>query len=292
MSPPKLHRDSPDEELIAYCANPPVSKLLEGPPYGNKIIKLSDHEIIKFGLGVTEKEAENQKRAYLLVDHNIVRVPRVYRFFNDNSGLGYIIMEYMPGKVIEPLEDSTRIEKIARVLAHFATLRGNIPGTLSGGSPCGLLFSETEITFSSIEVMEEWFNSRLSAQDPKISLQGCELVLCHLDIAPRNILWQEDGSLCLVDWASAGYYPRIFEFCAQWIIEGKEGKFNKLLLDSMESLSDRELAQKVSILRAWRNSQKYSLSVSPRVYLLLTLISETQPLERSLQEDPSLFLRS
>jgi len=130
-------------------------------------------------------------------------------------------MEYMPGKVIEPLEDSTRI-----------------------------------------------------------------------DIAPRNILWQEDGSLCLVDWASAGYYPRIFEFCAQWIIEGKEGKFNKLLLDSMESLPDRELAQKVSILRAWRNSQKYSLSVSPRVYLLLTLISETQPLERSLQEDPPLFLRS
>jgi hypothetical protein len=148
-------------------------------------------EVIKFGLGVTEKEAENQKRAYLLVDHNIVRVPCVYRFFNDNSGLGYIIMEYMPGKVIEPLEDSTRI-----------------------------------------------------------------------DIAPRNILWQEDGSLCLVDWASAGYYPRIFEFCAQWIIEGKEGKFNKLL-DSMESLSDRELAQKVSILRAWRNSQNTACQCLP-----------------------------
>lgn len=95
-----------------------------------------------------------------------------------------------------------------------------------------------ELTFASVKVMEAWFNSRLFAQDPKLSFQDCELALCHLDIAPRNILWLKDGSICFLDWASASYYPRIFEFCAQWIIEhtGTEDKFNQLLLDSMENL--------------------------------------------------------
>ena len=54
----------------------------------------------------------------------------------------------------------------------------------------------------------------------------CELVFCHLDIAPRNLLRQEDGSLCLIDWASAGYYPRLFEFGMQWI-----GRRNDKVID-------------------------------------------------------------
>ncbi|KIW11717.1 hypothetical protein PV08_11019 [Exophiala spinifera] len=107
--------------------------------------------------------------------------------------------------------------------------------------------------------MEKWFNSRLFEHNPKLSLRNCKLVLCHLDIAPRNLLWQEDGSLCLLDWASAGYCPRLFEFCAQWIIEGKDGSFNSILLNSMNPLSDIELGQKEAILCFWRNIQKYSL---------------------------------
>lgn len=114
-----------------------------------------------------------------------------------------------------------------------------------------------DFVFSSLVGMEMWFNSRRFAHNPKLTLQGCEPVLRHIDIAPRNIL-QEDGSLCLVDWASAGYYPRLSEFCAQWIIEGKDGNFNSLLLKSMAPLPDQEIAQKESLC-AWRNIQKYAL---------------------------------
>lgn len=150
-------------------------------------------------------------------------------------------MEFIKGKVIDPLEDISAIEKIAGVLDYFATLRHSIPGSLSGGFCRGLLFPETEdLVFDSLDGMEKWFNSRLFAHNLKLTLQGCELVFCHLDIVPRNILWQENRSLCLVDWASAGYYPRLFEFCSQWIIEGKDGSFNSLLLNSMKPLSDQE----------------------------------------------------
>ncbi|KAJ5575970.1 kinase-like protein [Penicillium sp. DV-2018c] len=192
--------------------------------------QISDHQVVKWGPDVMKEEAENQRIAYELVDNRIVHIPRV--------GEGY-----------RSVGRHQRHKKVASVLDYFATLRHDIPGPLSGGICRGLLFPETEdLVFDSLDEMEKWFNSRLFAHNPKLISQGCELVLCHLDIAPRNILWQEDGSLCLIDWASAGYYPRLFEFCAQWIIEGKDGEFNSLLLKSMSSLPYQEMAQKESVL--------------------------------------------
>ncbi|KAJ6088011.1 hypothetical protein N7467_006925 [Penicillium canescens] len=167
-------------------------------------------------------------------------------------------MEYIEGKVIDPLEDINAIEKVAGVVDYFATFRHDIPGPLFGGTCRGLLFPETkDLVFDSLDEIEKWFNSWLFAYNPKLNFQGCELVLCYLDIAPRNILYQEDGSLCLINWASARYYPRLFEFCAQWIIEGKDGEFNSLLLKSMNPLLYQEIAQKESVLCAWKNIQKY-----------------------------------
>lgn len=169
-------------------------------------------------------------------------------------------MEYVEGRVIDPLVEPAYIERIARALAHLATVGGYVSGNLNGGPLRGLLVPDTEdFAFNSLEAMEKWFNSRLFPHEPKMSLKGYELVLCHLDIAPRNTPWREDGCICLVDWASADFYPRLFEFCTQWIIQGKEDKFNKLILDSMESLLEHELAQAEPVLRAWRNFQKYYL---------------------------------
>jgi aminoglycoside phosphotransferase (APT) family kinase protein len=244
--------------VITSCTNPLPGNIVS--QYGKRIIRISDHQVVKWGPDITKEEAENQKMAYELVDTRIVRIPRVYAFFSDDRGWGYIVMEFIRGKVIDPLEDVTAIEKVAGVLDYFATLRHTSPGSLCGGFCRGLLFPETEdLIFDSIDEMEKWFNSRLFPHNPKLTFRSCELVLCHLDIAPRNILWQDDGSLCLIDWASAGYYPRLFEFCVQWVVEGKDGSFNSLLLNSMEPLSDQEIEQKEAILCAWRNIQKYPL---------------------------------
>lgn len=242
--------------VIAYCADPLPANIVS--QYGNGVIKISDHRVVKWGPGVTKEEAENQRMAYEILDSGIVRIPRVYAFFSDEKGYGYIVMELMEGKIIDPLEEKAAIQKVAGVLNYFATLRHTSPGPLSGGACRSLLFPETEdLVFNDSQEMEKWFNSRLFPHNPKLILQGCELILCHLDIAPRNILWQEDGSLCLLDWASVGYYPRLFEFGMQWIIEGKDGSFNSLLLESMDPLSSHEMAQKEAILCAWRNIQKY-----------------------------------
>ncbi|KAJ9288395.1 hypothetical protein DTO021C3_3914 [Paecilomyces variotii] len=255
-----ISHESSDAELITYCLSGPHDRIIGGIPEGNLVVRISEHTVIKFGPGLSKDEAINQQRAYNLLDHDIVRVPRVHRFFTDNMGRGYIMMDYMEGRVIDPLEPD-RIERLARVLDYFLMIEGDTPGSLSGGPCRGLLWPETQdLTFWSMERMEAWFNSRLFPGEGKVSFQNCDLVLCHLDIAPRNVIWQSDGGICLVDWASAGFYPRLFEFWAQWNIEGKDGSFNRLLLDSMKPLRDHEMAQKRSICRVWYNIQKYAFS--------------------------------
>lgn len=61
--------------------------------------------MIKHGRFVTKEEALNQQRAFELVDPNIVCIPQVYRFFSDERGRGYIMMEVVEGKIIDPLDD-------------------------------------------------------------------------------------------------------------------------------------------------------------------------------------------
>ncbi|PGH01576.1 hypothetical protein GX51_05141 [Blastomyces parvus] len=255
-----VSQKSSDNELIAFCLDRSPSQIVGGTQYGHLIVRISEDVVIKFGMRISKDEADNQQRAYDLVDHNIVRIPRVHRFFTDEFGRGYIVMDYMEGEVIDPLEEPGLIERVICVLDHFSTLTGDNPGSLSGGSCRGLLWPDTEnLTFGNREKMEDWFNSRLFSGEGRVSFQNCDLVLCHLDIAPRNIIWQPNGTICLVDWASAGFYPRLFEFWAQWNIEGKEGAFNTLLLKSMKPLPDHERAQKWPICRVWYNTQKYAL---------------------------------
>jgi aminoglycoside phosphotransferase (APT) family kinase protein len=254
-----VSHESSDDELIAYCLSP-SARQVGGSTYGNLVVRVSEIAVIKFGMGLSKDEAENQERAYSLVDPNIVRVPRVHRFFTDKTGRGYIMMDYIEGTVIDPLDEPDRIAKLVRVLDHFSTIEDVLPGSLSRGPSRGLLWPEAEnLTFDSTKKMEEWFNSRLFQGEGNLSFQKSPLVLCHLDLAPRNIIWQPDGGICLVDWASAGFYPRFFEFWAQWIIEGKDGSFNGLLLDSMSPLRDHETALKKTICRVWHNIQKYTL---------------------------------
>ncbi|KAK9850830.1 hypothetical protein MYU51_011403 [Penicillium brevicompactum] len=253
--------------IITSCANALPDNVIS--QYGKRVIKISDHQVVKYGPDVTKEEFENQRIAHELVDSRIARVPRVYDFFVDERGWGYIVMEFMKGKVIDPLDDVSLIQRIANMLNHFATLRYDIPGSIYGGPCRGLLFPEfEELVFNSLDQMEDWFNSRLFAHNPTLDLQGSELVLCHLDIAPRNIIWLEDGSLCLIDWASAGFYPRLFEFSMQWILDGKDGDFNSNLLELVEPLSDHEMAQKEAFICAWGNIQRHPFrnktSASPR----------------------------
>lgn len=151
---------------------------------------------------------------------------------------------------------------MAAILQHFSTITNNAPGSLGGGPSTGLLLPETNDLFiSTLSNIEDWFNSRLfPAQGLRcVTLQHSKFILCHLDIAPRNLIWQDNGSVCFLDWASAGFYPPLLEFVSQWIVEGKDGNFRSMLLQAMAPLSKADMEQKAPICQALYNTQKYSL---------------------------------
>ncbi|KAJ5477638.1 hypothetical protein N7530_003147 [Penicillium desertorum] len=94
-----------DRELIRFCLQATPDQIVGGRQEGNLVVKTSNDTVIKLGPGVTEDEANNQRKVYGLIDHDIVRVPRVHRFFTDELGRGYIVMEYIEGCVMDPLDD-------------------------------------------------------------------------------------------------------------------------------------------------------------------------------------------
>jgi serine/threonine protein kinase len=256
------HETTTDIEIIKYCSNPP-SKALEAIPLGgyrNKVIPISCQAVVKYGPGVKIEEFTNLQWAYRLLDPFIVRVPRPYRFFQDHE-CGYLLMEYMKGTVKSSITDVCQTTKVGHALSHFSSFQSHQPGPLGGGISRGLLWSEGTTTeyslYGSTKRLEHWFNRRIEHENLRLSFRKCSFVLCHLDIVPRNILWLEDDSLCIVDWASAGLYPRIFEWCLLDIFQGKDGEFQGLVKKTMEPLADWEQESSQLIEQAWGNSVRF-----------------------------------
>ncbi|KAF2245060.1 hypothetical protein BU26DRAFT_607983 [Trematosphaeria pertusa] len=183
-----------DAEIVAYCSNPPSTTLeaIHLGKYSNTVIPICYQAVVKYGPGVKIEEYTNLQKAYQLLDPSIVRVPQPYRFFQDGA-LGYLVMEYMEGTVIEELTAS-HITKVGQALSHFSSFQSYQPGPLGGGGGVsrGLLWSEgttTEYSLcGSIEKLEHWFNRRIEHDGLRLSFKECSFVFCHLDITPRNIL--------------------------------------------------------------------------------------------------------
>lgn len=155
------------------------------------------------------------------------------------------MMEYIPGRTMEECMTghngdevyqmyAQRIFEAAITLSNAAVPPLQPPGPVGGGEPYGYLFHADGVgcraKFGSIQLMNSWLNKRLRlAQDPSSKIRKCidiyeqasrgildfqdaELTLVHGDLAPRNFIVVKDNNrLALVDWAFAGFYPKVFE---------------------------------------------------------------------------------
>jgi len=143
--------------------------------------------VIKFGAGVTKEEANNQRTAFEVLDPALVRVPELYRYF-DKPPFGYIMMEYIEGKILRPDMQDGIMDKLADILAHLASKTGKKPGPFGGGLAQGLLWPDgEEISFRCTEDLQAWMNRRHRQPEAGVNFRDIPLVICHLDFAPRDI---------------------------------------------------------------------------------------------------------
>ncbi len=231
-----------DQELIAFCeAN------REGEA---RIVKLSKAVVIKFGMDVTAAEFENQRYIWEHTKSGPFRVPQPIRYFQDKSLgphllIGYLVMEFIQGTNLSSYLDSTStydqeevVNGLLQALDYLASVPppvGNAPGPVGGGSLRGYLWSDNGLnsTFSSVTELEDFLNNILAdytLERDRFDFTSSDLIMCHGDLAPRNILRLDDGRLALLDWANAGFYPLIFEIYAFRTRVNREPIFKSLLL--------------------------------------------------------------
>lgn len=207
------HHTATIDDLVGRCQSSGC-EILCAISGGTSVVKISDHAVIKFGQGITEDEWLIHKKAFDMIDRRRIRVPQPYRYFARDE-IGYLVMEYLDGKPVNPL-DSSYSTAVSAIFSHLWEISCDTPGSLSGGASRGVLWSDYhDFVPRATSDLEAYFNVRLpSIVETRLDLSTLKFVLCHGDLAARNILTLHDGSICLIDWATAGFYPRIFDICS------------------------------------------------------------------------------
>ncbi|KAL7627038.1 hypothetical protein AAE478_003814 [Parahypoxylon ruwenzoriense] len=223
-----------DEELFRiYSTAPRLHK------YGAVIIaRVSKSMVIKGGSGVAESESQNMIFA---CESLHLPVPKVHRTFTatipDASRTKavtghFIVMDYIAGPTVEacwPSLDAGSRESVARQVAdtiekmQSRDLNDTLPvGPIGRGRDQkfeGPWFTDYGAgPFPSLEDLEAWFNHKidvcarlhqLPAGTPRFRFR--DVVFTHQDIAPRNMILDEDEKVWLIDWGCAGVYPQGFD---------------------------------------------------------------------------------
>ncbi|KAK2735609.1 hypothetical protein FQN55_002193 [Onygenales sp. PD_40] len=272
----------PQQWLIGLCERAKrQNAVVGGLKEGNLVLRISASVVVKRGHGVTPGEAATQRYAYERLDRHVVRVPYVYRYFQDHSDptwpIGYLFMEYIPGLTLEEhevdIEDIS--ERITTAVLELSTISGPgpgpstdiVPGPIGGGMIQGYLWGDngTRENISSVEDMNRWLNKRLKLINKTINLHPYPLVLCHLDLCRRNIKVTEDNSICLLDWGHAGFFPRFFETAALSCIND-DWKYRDSLCGALKrakELTDAEQECVGLLLRARAGSLRYIFEPQP-----------------------------
>jgi thiamine kinase-like enzyme len=222
---------------------------------GCKVIRFNEHYVVKYGPNVYLQEGENM---LFVRQATTIRVPTVYALFHDKkTGSNFIVQEYIKGQTVySQWEKSDRAEKDAIV----AQLRRYLDELRSLPSPgyFGGIWEQRMLEFLLIGGMDaskkgldehrplpcvtekEWVDIMLAKGNEAHSFedrpyflayirrafhtifQGHRPVFTHSDLAPSNMLICQDGTIVLIDWGRAGWYPCYWEYCLMMSCEDHE----------------------------------------------------------------------
>lgn len=209
--------------------------------YDRRIVHVQEHFIVKYGPNVHPTEGQNMA---FVRERTAIRVPEVYSIFTELDEGGqtvcYIVMEFIKGDSLASCWASLKTAEKDAVCnslgASFSQLRElRAPGSYSslGHTPLLDPIFATEAPdsningpFASIHLLTEALVRKLELDCsdlkheqaafyrhilPKVLLDD-EPTFTHADFQTKNVILQPSGDVVLIDWESAGWYPKYWEY--------------------------------------------------------------------------------
>lgn len=214
---------------------------------GARIVFADSDTLVKFGHGVRLSEAE---ALYLASTRTTIATPRLLSAYV-LDGVGYIVMSYEAGEPFEKYWDRASQAEQTRILDQlrdYVNQMRDIPGDFIGGvdgSPCqdgifeggygdytkysyGPYPSEESFDEGIIQALRDrlpekvrerehdlesnFFNNEYMLHQTVRGLKNHKILFTHADLHPGNIIVRADGTLVLLDWGLAGFWPEYWEF--------------------------------------------------------------------------------
>ncbi|KAF2154253.1 hypothetical protein K461DRAFT_320406 [Myriangium duriaei CBS 260.36] len=197
--------------IIEYCGSDDRSILCACQR--TEIVALMPGVVVKFG-HIFSEEAQNQDFAYRHLDQDIVRFPKVFRYFEHDEH-GYLVMEFMQGLQRVVVEDA---EDVAWAVEHIHSLSSRGPGPVGGG------FSR-----------ERFDEDQILVQD----LCWIMMIWSSVTLALLRAM-SGDGTLCFLDWAFSGFYPRWLEIAVLESCDDADptsGEFKTAVIQALADLA-------------------------------------------------------
>ncbi|KAJ5789196.1 uncharacterized protein N7518_006207 [Penicillium psychrosexuale] len=238
IGPPSIILD-PDDLHRATCLCP--------DKMGARVVFADSETVAKFGHGVRLAEAE---ALHLASTRTTIATPRLLSAYI-LDGVGYIIMSYEVGESLGKYWDRVSKVEQSRVLEQlrdYVNQMREIPGDFIGGvdgSPCrdgvfeagygdytsysyGPYPSEESFDEGMIQALRDrlpskvlegehdiesdFFNSEYMLYQTVRGLKNHKILFTHGDLHAGNILVRTDGTVVLLDWGLAGFWPEYWEF--------------------------------------------------------------------------------
>lgn len=158
-----------------------------------------------------------------------VRVPKVHRIVRRDESSFLLVMDRIQGMTVEQLWRDMSIFTTLRVawqLRGYLRSMMSVVSQTTGGLHSGHVESEwidtihKPIPHASPFAFSSYLNWWLTECRPDVCAPRPDLkfptpprhVLVHQDLAPRNMILDPQGTLWLVDWGNAGFYPSVMEY--------------------------------------------------------------------------------
>lgn len=233
---PDLPAPLPTTEAIAASQD-----VLQDYP-SRRIVRVGDHFVVKYGAAVSLTEGENM---LFVKQSSTVPVPTVYAIFSrrhegNELPTNYIVMENIAGETLEArwstLDTQAKADVAGKLRGYVTQLR-RIPSPgyfgLLGKRPFdnSVFWAGDDATRQMISGPFDTEQQMLDAMAEKyllnnpghrkaefyrrvlpLTLHDHPSVFTHGDVQRKNILLRNDGTLVVLDWEAAGWYPSFWEY--------------------------------------------------------------------------------